>query len=123
MEVQVRFRLAESFARIKKTQKRLFLRIFFVFCCLFAWQTLRYCECLIGQMPVFIVNVQTASEEGLEVDVDGSFTVAFVNYNRLRESLPVATTPATRFGQCARSVFSITGASCLAKYASPSTVR
>lgn len=86
-------------------------------------QILRYRESLIGQMPVFIVNVQTASEEGLEVDVDGSFAVAFVNHNRLRELLPVATTPATRFGQCAGSIFSITGASCLAKYASPSTVR
>ena len=28
-------------------------------------------ECLIGQMPVFIVNVQIASERGFEVDVDG----------------------------------------------------
>ena len=80
-------------------------------------------ESLIGQMPVFFVNARMASEEGLEVDVDGSFAVALVNHNRLRESLPVATTPATRFGQCARYVFSITGASCRAKYASPSTVR
>ncbi len=32
---------------------------------------LRYRECLIGQLPVFIVNVQMASEGGFEVDVDG----------------------------------------------------
>ena len=32
---------------------------------------LRYRECLIGQLPVFIVNVQMASERGFEVEVDG----------------------------------------------------
>ena len=34
-------------------------------------QLLRYRECLIGQLPVFIVNVQVAPESGFEVDVDG----------------------------------------------------
>ena len=32
---------------------------------------LRYRECLICQLPVFIVNVQVTSERGFEVDVDG----------------------------------------------------
>ena len=32
---------------------------------------LRYRECLIGQLPVFVVNVQVTSECGFEVDVDG----------------------------------------------------
>ena len=31
----------------------------------------RHRECLIGQLPVFIVNVQVAPESGFEVDVDG----------------------------------------------------
>ena len=31
----------------------------------------RHRECLIGQLPVFIVNVQMASERGFEVEVDG----------------------------------------------------
>jgi hypothetical protein len=34
-------------------------------------QILRHRECLIGQLPVFIVNVQMASEHGFEVAVDG----------------------------------------------------
>ena len=32
---------------------------------------LRHRECFIGQLPVFVVYVQVASEGGFEVDVDG----------------------------------------------------
>ena len=105
MEVQVRFRLAESFARTKKSSETdgsedfsllfapfsLGRRIGAMFCALASFhknlyphlcfltfarlcvcqRILRYRKCLIGQLPVFVVYVQVASERGFEVDIDG----------------------------------------------------
>ena len=51
---------------------------------------LRHRECLIGQLPVFIVNVQMASEGGFEVDVDGQLASAFRDDNIVNQQPQVA---------------------------------
>ena len=105
MEVQVRFRLAESFARTKKSSETdgsedfsllsalfsLGRRIGTMVCALASFhknlypllcfltsarlcvcqRILQHRECLIGQLPVFVVNIQVASKGCFEVDVDG----------------------------------------------------
>ena len=67
MEVQVLLPAPE------RPQKQIVLRLFSLLFAPFSLgrQILRHRECLIGQLPVFVVNIQVALEGGFEVDVDG----------------------------------------------------